>query len=56
MKNEIQTSVKNCENCQRNKIIRQRTRQPMRITYTPKEQFEKIQIDIVGPLPITPRE
>ena len=54
MKSDVQIIVKSCKNCQRNKLVRQGTRQPMLITDTPKQPFEKIQIDMVGPLPVTP--
>ena len=53
MKSDVQRIVKNCKNCQRNKLVRQGTRQPMFITDTPKQPFEKVQIDMVGPLPVT---
>ena len=55
MKSDVQRIVKSCKNCQRNKLVRQRTRQSMLITDTPKQPFEKIQIDMVGPLPVTPK-
>ena len=35
--------------------MRVKTRQPMQITDTATQPFERVQIDIVGPLPITPR-
>ena len=55
MKSDVQRIVKNCKSCQRNKLVRQGTRQPMLITDTPKQPFEIVQIDMVGPLPVTPR-
>ena len=36
-----------------NKLVRVKTRLPMKITNIPTEPFERIQIDIVKPLPIT---
>ena len=36
-----------------NKLVCVKTRLPMKITDTLTEPFERIQIDIVGPLPIT---
>ena len=51
MGREIAEFVRSCFTCQRNKIHSARTRQPMRITDTPKHAFEKVQMDIVGPLP-----
>lgn len=53
MRQDIINFVKTCESCQRYKLDRNKTRQPMLITDTPKRPFEKIQMDIVGPLPIT---
>lgn len=55
MKMEIGNFITKCQNCQRNKIIRTSMRQSMRITDTPKQPFDKIQIGIVGPLPVTPQ-
>ena len=54
MKSDVQRIAKNCRNCRRNKLVRQETRQPMIITETPEQPFEKIQIDMVGPLLVTP--
>ena len=34
-------------------MLSAKTKQPMRITDTPEIAFEKVQMDIVGPLPIT---
>ena len=55
MKQDIQESIKACESCQRKKLKRQKGREPMKITDTPRKAFDKIQIDIVGPLPISER-
>ena len=53
MRNEIRGYVKTCETCQKRKLTRVKTKMPMRITDTPSRSFEKIQIDLVGPLPHT---
>ena len=53
MGKEIGNFVRSCSSCQKNKILRAKTKQPMRITDTPKRAFEKVQMDIVGPLPVT---
>lgn len=53
MRNDIANLVRTCNSCQKNKLARVRTRQPLRITDTPKQAFDKIQMDVVGPLPIT---
>ena len=54
MKTDIHKVLSNCKTCMRNKVMRKGTRMPMVITDTPKQPFEKIQIDLVGPLPVTP--
>ena len=56
MKEEISAFVKACKNCQTYKLVRVKTRLPMRITDTPTQLFERVQMDIVGPLPITERK
>ena len=53
MRSDIENFVKYCESCQKKKIVRVKTRQPMKITDTPKEAFDKVQMDLVGPLPRT---
>lgn len=53
MRKEISNLIRTCSNCQRNKMLSAKTKQPMRITDTPERAFEKVQMDIVGPLPIT---
>ena len=49
MGKDISTFVRSCSNCQRNKILSAKTKQPMRITDTPQRALEKVQMDIVGP-------
>jgi hypothetical protein len=53
MKNDIKKFIKSCIHCQINKVNRHPTKAPMEITSTAKQPFEKIFLDIVGPLPIT---
>ena len=53
MREEVRNYVKACESCQKRKLTRVKTKMPMRITDTPIRTFEKIQIDLVGPMPIT---
>lgn len=55
MKKDIQELIKNCDSYQRKKLVRVKTKQPMTITDTPTEAFEKVVLDIVGPLPTTGR-
>ena len=50
MKSDIANFIKHCDSCQKNKIIRKKTLQPMEITTTAKTSFEKIFLDIVGPI------
>ena len=53
MREQILKFVKDCENCKLNKTVRVKTKLPMQIIDIPSEAFEKIEIDIVGPLPET---
>lgn len=53
LKTEIQSFIKSCDSCQRKKLVRNKTRLPMIITDTPGNAFDKVALDIVGPLPIT---
>ena len=53
MRDQIRKFVRECETCKLYKAVRIKTKLPMRITDTPSESFEKIEIDIVGPLPET---
>lgn len=51
MRSDIETYVKNCSLCQTNKALRQVNRAPMQITTSSTQPFERISLDIVGPLP-----
>ncbi|XP_063831609.1 uncharacterized protein LOC135080816 [Ostrinia nubilalis] len=51
MKSDIEHYVKNCSACQSNKALRQINRAPMQITTTSTRPFERVSLDIVGPLP-----
>lgn len=53
MKTQIQEYIAKCRNCQLKKLVRVKTKQPMVITDTPGRAFDKISMDIVGPLPTT---
>ena len=53
MGKEIAEFVRTCSSCQRNKLLSAKTKQPMQIADTPKKAFEKVQMNIVGPLPVT---
>lgn len=52
-KSDIRQYVKNCKSCQINKTNFKPTKQPMEITSTSEKPFERLALDIVGPLPIT---
>lgn len=53
IKQDVKDYVKACHDCQKRKLVRIKTKAPMLITDTPSEAFEKVAIDIVGPLPET---
>lgn len=53
LKVDIKKRIQSCEECQRNKLKRIKTKQPMIITDTPLKTFDKIAMDIVGPFNIT---
>ncbi|XP_050066035.1 uncharacterized protein LOC126555115 [Aphis gossypii] len=53
MKDDVKKYVKNCTSCQVNTISNRHVKQPMAITSTSSKPFEKIFLDIVGPLPTT---
>ena len=55
MRNDILDYVRRCPQCQEKKIERIKTREPMIITDTPIEAFDKVSIDTVGKLRTTPR-
>lgn len=48
----IRKYINTCDSCQKNKV-RKLTKCPMRITTTSKCTFEKVCMDIVGPLPVS---
>ena len=53
MKKAVEDYIRKCEDCQRKKLVRVKTRQPMILTDTPGRAFDKVALDIVGPLPTT---
>lgn len=53
MKSDIENYIRNCDICQRNKATRPLTRQELEITDTQSEPWNKIALDVVGPLPRT---
>ena len=55
LKEDIRKRIQFCINCQLKKLTRVKVKQPMHITDTPSTVFEKVAMDIVGPLTETPR-
>jgi len=53
MKKDIQEFIRTCRECQLKKLTRVKTKQPMVITDTPGAAFDKVSLDIMGPLPLT---
>lgn len=55
MKAQIQDYIRRCRTCQLQKLVRRKTRQPMILTDTPGQAFDKVAMDIVGPFERTER-
>lgn len=53
MRKDIKLYLKKCHSCQANKTLRKTYKSPMEITSTSSQPFERLAIDVVGPLPIT---
>jgi len=53
MKADVHAYIQNCRACQLKKLVRVKTKQPMILTYTLDSTFDKISMDIMGPLPTT---
>lgn len=53
MKSDIKNYIKSCESCQKNKLVRKKTKLRMQLTTASPTPFEKIYDDIVGALPLT---
>ncbi|KAL0860200.1 hypothetical protein ABMA27_010507 [Loxostege sticticalis] len=51
MRSDIEHYVKACNQCQTNKALRKCNRAPMQITTTSTSPFQRVALDIVGPLP-----
>lgn len=52
LSNDVNNYVKKCKSCQIQKHSNNHVRQPMVITTTPNSSFERISLDIMGPLDI----
>lgn len=53
MSKQIRSYIKNCIKCQINKKCRKSLKVPMEITTTSSQPFERLAIDVVGPLPLS---
>lgn len=53
MKHDIKKFIESCTSCQTNKLVRKKNKEPMIITDTSEQSFQKIALDIVGPLTLT---
>ncbi|XP_068994032.1 uncharacterized protein [Neodiprion pinetum] len=53
MKKQIQNIIRSCGSYQRKKLVRIKTKLPMAITDTPAEAFDKVALDLIGPLSVT---
>ena len=51
MRHDVENYVKTCSLCQENKALRKTNRAPMQITTTSNAPFQRVALDIVGPLP-----
>ena len=45
--------MRTCEECQKRKLVRVKTKQLIKISTTPSRAFEVLEMDIVEPLPVT---
>ena len=51
LRNDVQNFIRNCNSYKSKKLVGAKTREPMLITDTSIEAFDKIALDTVGPLP-----
>ncbi|CAH2090022.1 unnamed protein product [Euphydryas editha] len=51
MRSDVENYVRKCDLCQTNKALRKINRAPMQITSTSTQPFERVALDLVGPLP-----
>ncbi|XP_050526890.1 ADP-ribose glycohydrolase OARD1-like, partial [Daktulosphaira vitifoliae] len=54
MNHDVAEFIKKCTSCQKNKTTNRHVKAPMVITTTSSKPFEKVFMDVVGPLPRTP--
>ena len=53
MGKDIRTFIKGCEQCGKNKHETHPNRAPLQITDVPERTFEKLQVDFLGPFPVS---
>jgi len=53
MKARIEKFIQTCSSCQKKKLVRVKPKQPLIIIDTPVDAFDKVSMDILGPLLIT---
>lgn len=53
LKSDVKKFIASCQSCQQNKSMNKTIKQPMVITTTAERPFEKVFLDIVGPLTTT---
>lgn len=54
MKKIVQRIIDKFDLCQRHKLVRKRSKKPMVLTDTPGQSFDKVAMDVVGPIcPVT---
>ncbi|KAI4474785.1 hypothetical protein M0802_015444 [Mischocyttarus mexicanus] len=53
MKEDVRNFINCCKTCQMRKMTRVKPKRPMILTDTPGRSFDKVALDIVGPLPMT---
>ncbi|XP_051161523.1 uncharacterized protein LOC127281712 [Leptopilina boulardi] len=54
LRDDVTQFIRKCKSCLENKLVRARTREPMLITDTPANPFDKVSLDTVGKLRTTP--
>ena len=54
LRNEISDFIRECRSCIEQKLARARTREPMLVTNTPAEPFQKVSLNTIRKLPTTP--
>ena len=53
MKEDIQVRIQFCLKCQLSKLTRKKTKQKLLITDTASDVFDRVSLDVLGPLPVT---